>query len=773
MPNASSRAIFLGIAAAALAAFARAQGASTDDSSLSELAKAKAEYEKDLEALGGDLLNKLDDALAKERSKPAPERDLEITKKRIEYIARDREHLLERGEWPTSIPTAEIHYHWTNDHRGKLREAYKSAIAAAARRGDSSAQKVLVDELGVFDRLNDLAPWQSLVAWVDTGEKEWAWSRVGDIFTSPAKGTIGGAKNPLRFRRAFPAEYALRFDVKWIDGSGSLVLGLVDFEGRQFDLPIEHASPTGSHPTRVSVLVLKDRFTVAFDGREASGWNSSEEFPVERDPPGPKGGEVFVASSDAGTRLKVLSAELKCLSWSGSASAKTAVSASTSASGAPTGGAGAASNGTSPSTSGANPSTTGARASTSGANASSSAAAASGVAAKQAARFEKASVITALLHGVDWLIRHQDKDGGWKLKTYTDVCPAETPCIVPGHKYSHDYDPGVTGLATFALVRAREQLTRSVSKEHVDLERIDASARAGLAWLISRQKTDGSFSKGKSFVYNEALGTLAVASAYGFTKQDDLKEPAQRAVDFITHAQRPSPVHTDALWGWRYASRMEIEDPRSSSNNPNFKKDLSDSDTSATGWAVLALRCGQHAGLDVKKESLEGAFEFVRSVTGDNGLVGYLDRTTAGQTINGANDCYIYHPAGMSALALCIVFFSKHDTEDPFVDLAARRLCGDLPTITKDKLSIDYYYWFCGTVALDQLDGPDSLGKGGKYWNPWNKSLVESLLTLQSKDEPACSNGAWLVPDRWSFTGGPIYATAINLLTLEDALGWK
>ena len=117
--------------------------------------------------------------------------------------------------------------------------------------------------------------------------------------------------------------------------------------------------------------------------------------------------------------------------------------------------------------------------------------------------------------------------------------------------------------------------------------------------------------------------------------------------------------------------------------------------------------------------------------------------------------------------------FVDHNIDDPFLEKAAQSIIKDLPEVSKDKLSIDYYYWYCGSVALDQLDGPDSTNKGGKYWNPWNKALVEALMPLQDKTEEACSNGVWLIPDRWSFTGGPIYATAINVLTLEDALGWK
>ena len=43
------------------------------------------------------------------------------------------------------------------------------------------------------------------------------------------------------------------------------------------------------------------------------------------------------------------------------------------------------------------------------------------------------------------------------------------------------------------------------------------------------------------------------------------------------------------------------------------------------------------------------------------------------------------------------------------------------------------------------------------------------MLALQDKntERDVCSRGGWLVGDRWSHAGGPIYTTAINTLTLE------
>jgi tetratricopeptide (TPR) repeat protein len=44
--------------------------------------------------------------------------------------------------------------------------------------------------------------------------------------------------------------------------------------------------------------------------------------------------------------------------------------------------------------------------------------------------------------------------------------------------------------------------------------------------------------------------------------------------------------------------------------------------------------------------------------------------------------------------------------------------------------------------------------------------MQDTLLSLQSKEDKQCSTGGFLKPDRWSYTIGPIYTTAINILTL-------
>jgi hypothetical protein len=296
----------------------------------------------------------------------------------------------------------------------------------------------------------------------------------------------------------------------------------------------------------------------------------------------------------------------------------------------------------------------------------------------------------------------------------------------------------------------------------------------GLLWLVKRQQPDGSFSGDRAFLYNEALCALAMTEAYGLTKNRFWEKPAKRSVDFLQKAQKPSPTGK-GLWGWRYASRVEIEDfRRAGSQDDAYLKELYDADTSVTGWVVMALKSAQISGLHVSNESMDGAMEFCKWVTADGekrGLVGYLDAKGAGATLTGPNDAgFVYHPTSMSALGMCIRIFTQHDPSDPFLEHAAQRIVKDLPQLSIDRTKpspVDYYYWYYASLALNQLDGPENPRATGRYWGPWNKAMVECVLALQDGEGRSCSRGGWIQGDRWSYAGGPIYSTAINVLTLE------
>ncbi len=380
----------------------------------------------------------------------------------------------------------------------------------------------------------------------------------------------------------------------------------------------------------------------------------------------------------------------------------------------------------------------------------------------------------AVLEGLRWLVRHQSEDGSWGPESCRARCSAKTPCIPSDAELQPFWNEGLTGLALLAFLGAgfdHESKNRirdpAMGKEYV----IGEVIKKGLMWLVDGQKEDGSFSPGRPFLYNEALATMALCEAYALSGNRYFKKPAQRGVDFLIAAQKRDPTAPEERWGWRYSSRADLEARLASGeiDQVAYFDEIDQSDISVTGWVIMALKSARLSGLDVSDEAMHGGLRFAKFVSRDDGLVGYFDPARAGETILGPGDEYAYHPGTMSALSMLVRTFVAHDLGDVFLEMAARQIVKDQPRISKDKLSIDYYYWYYATLALNQFDGPDSPRNSGDYWDTWNRSLQEALLDLQDKhDEPGvCSRGGWIVGDRWSRHGYALYNTAINTLTLE------
>jgi hypothetical protein len=367
--------------------------------------------------------------------------------------------------------------------------------------------------------------------------------------------------------------------------------------------------------------------------------------------------------------------------------------------------------------------------------------------------------------------------------TCKDHCPADKPCqpetgAGEADAYTDRFDVGLTSLSLLAFLgagfghNAKQYVVDTYKAKKHELGK-DVVLK-GLKWLVARQNPDGSFSSpGHRSLYNEALAALALSEAYGFTLNRAWKEPAQKAINFLCAAQKDSPKGA-GKWGWRYDTPADIQEKRADyANEKDFQGELHDADTSVTGWMVMALKSAHASGLEVPKESEEGAVNFVKWASRQDGLVGYLEAGSAGLPIQGEHDAqFKYHGPSMASVAMCVRVFLEQNIDDPYLKLSAEQIVKELPNADADpkdksKSLVDYYYWYYGSLALNQLDGPDSPKRTNKYWGPWNKAMQDTLLSLQSKEDKQCSTGGFLKPDRWSYTIGPIYTTAINILTLE------
>lgn len=376
----------------------------------------------------------------------------------------------------------------------------------------------------------------------------------------------------------------------------------------------------------------------------------------------------------------------------------------------------------------------------------------------------------SVLAGLRWLARHQGQDGSWSARGLAASCDEDHRCDTAKSARAEHYDEGLTSLALLAFLGAG--FSHDSKLYFHDPARgnqkvvVGPVVKRGLQWLVDHQNPDGSFGKDRPFQYNQALAAMALAEAFGLTQARYWRDPAQRAATYLAKAQRPSPTGK-GLWGWRYLARQDVERMHlGDSLDERFAKELYDADTSVTAWAVMALKSAKLAGLDVPDEHLEGALAFAQWVSTPDGLAGYLDPKGAGLKVSGPDDHFVYHASTMSALSMCIRTFAAHDVDDPYLEAAAKRLLQDLPAVSSDRLSVDYYSWYYGSLALYQFDGPDAPRPKGKYWAPWNKAMQKAVLDLQEQGR-GCGEGGWLVPDRWCHSGGPIYATALNVLTLE------
>ncbi|MDQ7779513.1 MAG: terpene cyclase/mutase family protein [Planctomycetota bacterium] len=347
--------------------------------------------------------------------------------------------------------------------------------------------------------------------------------------------------------------------------------------------------------------------------------------------------------------------------------------------------------------------------------------------------------VFSTIRGLAWLARHQNPEGYWDCDGFHSQCKG-TICDGPGYP---EYNVGVTGLALLAFLGAGYTHKSKDVIEGCSFGRVVVN---GLKWLQSQQDTEGLFGgkSGAKYMYNHALGTLAMCEAYGMTQSPLFERSARRAVEYLMRAQTK-------YRGWRYDSQ-----PR-------------DNDMSVTGWCVMALKSAELAGFQVGMAGYQGALNLVNELTEDLYFrVGYQSSEDAGTQVSekGKNDHYMNHGA-MTAIGMLIRMYTEGNPADPILSAQARILMQDLPEWNKKNLTNDYYYWYYATLALFMYDGPDSGSPTQKYWKEWNKSMLVAIRDTQRKKADKCAEGSWDADDRWGFEGGRVYATAINTLTLE------
>ena len=309
----------------------------------------------------------------------------------------------------------------------------------------------------------------------------------------------------------------------------------------------------------------------------------------------------------------------------------------------------------------------------------------------------------AVARGLTWIARHQAPDGRWGLDDFNQAAN----CRCGGLGLRNDIAGTAFGL--LPLLGAGEHHRNPRARYGKNCER-------GLKFLISKQQANGDFTGG---MYAHCLATIAMCEAYAMTGDPLLKQPAQKALNYIRAAQHEAG-------GWRYEPKQA-------------------GDTSVVGWAVMALKSGQMGGLeadDPREPTFARSMKFLDSVmTSDGSGYGYTRPGDAPTTTAIGLLCRQYLGWGPRNANL----------------LAGIRTLKKHPP---DSLNSLYYYYYA-TQVLHHL--------GGEDWKAWNEKMRDLLVQRQDKGEKnPHAAGSWDPRgDAYAAPGGRLMVTSLSLCTLE------
>ena len=325
--------------------------------------------------------------------------------------------------------------------------------------------------------------------------------------------------------------------------------------------------------------------------------------------------------------------------------------------------------------------------------------------------------------GLDFLARHQNPDGSWSLHDFSQGQPGYENAGF-GRMQS---DTAATGLSMLAFLGAG--YTHTDGKYRLVVGR-------GLSYLVGNQREEGDLfvpqdakSNLNVWLYSHGIAAIALCEAYGMTRDPTLHDPAQRALDFIVAAQSPTEG------GWRYAPRLG-------------------SDTSVSGWQLMALKSGELAGLNAPAETYRRVEIWLDGAQARENSALYAYRPKAKQNHQRLASRV------MTAEGLLMRQYLGWKRDNPNMQAGADYLLGHLPQ-WDGAGQRDAYYWYYATQVMFQI--------GGEHWRQWNDRLRELLIDRQTPDGALA--GSWdplgPAPDRWGREAGRLYTTAMHLLMLE------
>ncbi|MFN7874204.1 MAG: prenyltransferase/squalene oxidase repeat-containing protein [Pirellula sp.] len=325
----------------------------------------------------------------------------------------------------------------------------------------------------------------------------------------------------------------------------------------------------------------------------------------------------------------------------------------------------------------------------------------------------------AIERGLQFLAKYQRSDGSWHLEDFGEQVRMRSPTAA-------------TALALLSF--------QGAGYTHQQFK-YEGVCKGALGWLIQQQQPNGDLyvrtdtaSNANAWLYSHSMATLALCEAYGMTQDEAIRGAAQRAIDFLAEAQDP------VGGGWRYSPRIG-------------------SDTSVTGWVMMALKSAELSGLNVPTKTYDGIQKWIENSQSKDAP--YLYRYNWLANTPSTEHGRIPTPV-MTSVGLLIRLYTGWKRDNEQMQKGVAWLLERLPAEgTRQSPSRDTYYWYYATQVVFHA--------GGESWKRWYGALYPILIRTQV--ESGDYLGSWdpggTVPDAWGAFGGRLYVTTLNLLSLE------
>ncbi len=342
------------------------------------------------------------------------------------------------------------------------------------------------------------------------------------------------------------------------------------------------------------------------------------------------------------------------------------------------------------------------------------------------------------------------------------------------------------GICCYLAIPLALQAQQTISPLDLSSDEVDAAVERGIAFIISKQREDGSITDRQYDTTMTALSIMAMAST-GVTPQaaGASGDAARRALDFVLLEDR---IDSDGYFGNRDGSRMYghgiislmltemigmgINDeqdrlihvrcqkaidlilsaqshkkPKQYSGGWRYTPNSNDADLSVSVWQLMALRSAKNDGLQIPAEAIANAVDYLeRSYTSRIDSSGMPVDEVAGFSYlpDNSNPSFAMTAAGLLALQVC----GQYDS--PLVRGASEWLEQHPPKWNERFFFYGIYYYAQGMHQ-----------RGGEQAQQAEMLVKDLLLDKQRAD------GAWSADGGEEGGAGNVYTTCMAVLSLS------